>query len=234
MSHAASLRLRAKLDLVMPDLLARTGEMWRHPTPELYRAWLRVLHGMVRATVPLVLDATTACLSRDDRIAGRLACYLTRHVHEEYGHDLDVVRDYAAAGGDRDALLNGPQNPAVAAIVGCQYYWIRHVHPVALLGHIAVLEGYPPPAGLAPFLARHTGLPQDAFSTLTKHASLDGTHREELWRAIDGLPLTPGAEALIGLSALTTIQGLARLVDTVQAKGTPWPPSTSWKPPVST
>ena len=34
-----------------------------------------------------------------------------------------------------------------AALVGAQYYWIRHVHPVALLGYVMLLEGYPPSAG---------------------------------------------------------------------------------------
>lgn len=65
-----SVRLMAKIDLVMPALLARTERMWRHPAPrELYLEWLRALHGMLRATVPLILDATTACLARDDEIA---------------------------------------------------------------------------------------------------------------------------------------------------------------------
>ncbi|MFI6318902.1 iron-containing redox enzyme family protein [Nonomuraea sp. NPDC050556] len=231
---AASRRLQAKVGLAMPLLLTRTAAMWSEPTPALYRAWLAALHGMVCATVPLVLDATTACLARDDCLSRELAAYLAHHVHDEYGHDQDVLDDYARAGGDVDELLLGTQLPEVAAVVGCQYYWIRHAHPVALLGHIAVLEGHPPPAGLAPHLARRTGLPYDAFRTLTRHATLDRAHREELWRAIDALPLTPAAEELIGLSALTTIQGLAHLVDTVQSKERSWPPSTSWKPPVST
>ncbi|MFF4622883.1 iron-containing redox enzyme family protein [Nonomuraea jabiensis] len=236
-----SVRLMAKIDLVMPALLARTERMWRHPAPrELYLEWLRALHGMLRATVPLILDATTACLARDDEIARGVAVYLARHVHEEYGHDQDVVNDYARAGGDAETLFTDPPPPCVAAVVGSQYYWIRHAHPVALLGHVAVLEGYPPPPDLAPLLSRRTGLPLDAFRTLATHAVVDGTHREELWRAIDRLPLTPEAESLIGLSALNTAYGLAQLVDAVQlranaaGKERSWRPSTNWKPPAST
>ena len=37
-----------------------------------------------------------------------------------------------------------PPAPAVAALVGAQYYWVLHHHPVALLGYIGLLEGYPP------------------------------------------------------------------------------------------
>jgi hypothetical protein len=236
-----SLRLMAKIALVMPALQARTERMWQHLAPrELYLEWLRALHGMVRATVPLILDATTACLARDDEIARGVAGYLARHVHEEYGHDQDVVDDYACAGGDAGTLFTHPPLPCVAAVVGSQYYWIRHAHPVALLGHIAVLEGHPPPPGLAPFLSQRTGLPLDAFRTLVTHAVVDGTHREELWRAMDKLPLTPEAETLIGLSALNTAYGLAQLVDAVQlranaaGKERSWRPPTNWKLPAST
>ncbi|MCF6470231.1 iron-containing redox enzyme family protein [Nonomuraea sp. MG754425] len=236
-----SRRLAAKLGLVMPGLLAETRRMWGHPEPgELYREWLRALHGMIRATVPLILDATTTCLARDDDLSRAVAAYLARHAHEEYGHDQDVLADYARAGGDPATLLADPPPPCVAAVVGAQYYWIRHAHPVALLGHIAVLEGHPPPPGLAPFLSRRTGLPLDAFRTLATHAVLDDGHREELWQAIDRLPLTPEAETLIGLSALNTAHGLAQLVEAVQLrvnaarKETTWRPSTNWKPRAST
>ncbi|MEV0386453.1 iron-containing redox enzyme family protein [Nonomuraea sp. NPDC050643] len=231
----------AKLDLVMPALRAGTERMWRHPAPrELYREWLRALHGMVRATVPLILDATSACVARDDELSRGVAAYLAHHVPEEYGHDRDVVDDYARAGGDPAALFTDPPPPCVAAVVGSQYYWIKHAHPVALLGHIAVLEGHPPPPELAPILSRRTGLPMDAFRTLVTHAVLDGEHREELWRAMDKLPLTPEAETLIGLSALNTAHGLTQLVDAVQlranaaGKERSWRPSTNWKPPAST
>ena len=40
----------------------------------------------------------------------------------------------------------GPVAANVATLVGAQYYWLRHVHPVSLLGHMAVMEGYSPPA----------------------------------------------------------------------------------------
>ena len=34
--------------------------------------------------------------------------------------------------------------PSVAGLVGSQYYWILHHHPVAFLGYVALMEGYPP------------------------------------------------------------------------------------------
>ena len=31
----------------------------------------------------------------------------------------------------------------VATLVGAQYYWLRHYHPISLLGHMMVMEGCP-------------------------------------------------------------------------------------------
>jgi len=239
-TSSAGLRLRAKLDLVMPDLLGRTRSMWRQPEPrEIYLEWIKTLHGMVRATVPLILTALQVSLRRDDETSRALIGYLTGHLRDEYGHDRILADDYARAHGDRDALLSDPPTPTVAGVVGAQYYWIQHVHPAALLGHIAVLEGYPPSADLAPFLARRTGLAPEAFRTLADHAHLDVAHREELWRLMDDLPLTPGGEALIGLSAFNTVHGLTRLIDEVLLRAIgrkewQWPVLSSSKPPVST
>ena len=234
-----SLRLQAKLDLVMPDLLGKTRSMWLHPAPrELYLEWIKTLHGMVRATVPLILTALQVSLRREDDTARGLVEYLAQHLREEHGHDRILADDYARANGDRDALLTDPPTPTVAGVVGAQYYWIQHVHPVALLGHIAVLEGYPPSADLAPFLARRTGLAPEAFRTLADHAHLDVGHREELWRLLDDLPLTPVGEALIGLSAFNTVHGLTRLIDEVLLRATgkkewQWRALSTSKPPVS-
>ena len=74
--------------------------------------------------------------------------------------------------------------------VGAQYYWIFHYHPVALLGWIALLEGYPPSreeidAADGPDRLRARGVP-DARA----HAELDLRHRDELFERIDRLPLT--------------------------------------------
>ena len=44
----------------------------------------------------------------------------------------------------RDQVLSRLPSPTIAALVGSQYYWVRHVHPVGLLGYIAMFEGYPP------------------------------------------------------------------------------------------
>jgi hypothetical protein len=217
-----SVRLRAKLELMVPAVLAQTRLLWAGPDPvTAYQRWLVASHQMVRATVPLMVSALAECQSRSgDQAAMALAGYLARHIRDEFGHDQWVAADLERAGGDA-AALSEPPPPAVASLVGAQYYWIRHAHPVSLLGHIAVLEGYPPHPGLAARLADLTSLPQAAFHTIDRHASLDVRHRDELLRTIDAIPMTDWHEQLLSISAFHTVSGMADVVAMVtrQAAG---------------
>ena len=214
-----SAQLRAKLDLAMPTVLAQTRLLWKGPDPAAaYRRWLVVLHQMVRATVPLMVTALDECRSRSgDQTAPILAGYFARHIRDEFGHDAWLAADLERAGGDV-AALSEPPAPAVASLVGAQYYWIRHAHPVALLGHIAVLEGYPPHPELAAHLADRTGLPHSAFHTIGQHSSLDIRHRDELLRTIDAIPMTAWHEQLLGISAFHTVGGVADVVSSISSR----------------
>jgi Iron-containing redox enzyme len=209
-TKTAGARLTTKLGFVVPSMLREMARLWEGETPRAtYLEWLRVLHSMIRATVPLMLTATEACLQRaGDPVAEGFGQYLSRHIREEYGHDAWVAEDYAAAGGDPSQLALLTVGGAVASLVGSQYYWVRHVHPVALLGHIAVLEGYPPAADVARSMAARTGLPPAAFRALDRHATLDQRHRADVYRLLDALPLQPWHERLIGTSALHTAAGV--------------------------
>jgi Iron-containing redox enzyme len=94
--------------------------------------------------------------------------------------------------------------PAVATLVGCQYYWLHHFHPLAFLGYIGFMEGYPPTPELVETLIERTGYPRPAFQTFAEHAELDPGHRDHLDRVLDALPLTQEQETVLGVSAMTT------------------------------
>ena len=51
-----------------------------------------------------------------------------------------------------------PDTHGRVGVVGAQYYWILHYHPVALLGWIGLLEGYPPAPEMLDELMARTGL----------------------------------------------------------------------------
>ena len=206
-----SKRLLRKLDLAYPVFAGVTSRLWSSQhVSDLYPEYLCTMHGIVRSSVPLMQAALEEAerLAPEDEVAAGVAAYLAHHVREEAGHDRWILQDLDALGADPDEPLRRIPSPRVAEVVGSQYYWVRHHHPVSLIGHIAVMEGYPPGPALAEGLQERTGYPKEAFRALSRHARLDIRHRDELYEAIDGLPLEPEHEELIGLSALHTINGL--------------------------
>ena len=104
----------------------------------------------------------------------------------------------------RATVLARMPPPPVAGLVGSQYYWIHHYHPVAFLGYVALMEGYPPTLELIDELVERSGHPRAAFRTYVEHAELDPGHRDHLDRTIDSLPLDASHEVAIGISAIVT------------------------------
>lgn len=146
-------------------------------------------------------------LAPNDRVAEGLAEYLERHIPEEMHSDEPggaTLDDLEALGIDPVALETSPPAPKIAALLGAQYFWIFHYHPVALLGFLE-LEAYHAHGPTLELFIEKTGLPRDGFRQLLLHSKLDAVHARELHRVIDSLPLEPQHEQLIGLSALQTI-----------------------------
>lgn len=225
MSASAVASLRGQLALVQPVLHAATARMWRSDVglPDRYRRYLRAMHQVIRASVPLMERAAGRCEALpSDPVAEPLAGYLRAHAEEERGHDDWLLADAAATGTAPAELTDGMPPPHLAALVGAQYYWVEHSHPVALLGYIAVLEGNAPAPGLAGRLARLTGLPDAAFETVRLHADLDHGHSADLDLLLDRLPLDAAQRSLVAVSALHTVASLAELFDRITAAPTEW------------
>lgn len=212
--------VRTKIELVLPGLQATARQLWQSPhLVALYPEYLCSLHAIIRSTVPLMELALERSLQLADHdpVAGGVATYLRRHILEEQGHDEWVREDLAAIGVDPDEPLRRLPSPTVANLVGAQYYWIKHYHPACLLGHIAAVEGYPPPRRFSDDLASRTGYPLTGFRTLERHAALDTRHRDELMETLDGLPLSPDLHKALGVSALHTVDGVTRVIEEVLA-----------------
>ncbi|MFJ3930171.1 MULTISPECIES: iron-containing redox enzyme family protein [unclassified Streptomyces] len=208
--------LRARMRLTEPAVRAATSALWCAPgLARRYPQYLRLMHGVVRASVPLMERAAARCALLRDPVAGPLARYLAAHIEEERGHDAWLAADLAALGHDPARALGRPPPPAVASLVGAQYYWIEHHHPVALLGYIAVLEGNAPAPWLADRVVRSAGVPATALRTVRAHADLDTGHSDALYALLDGLDLTPGQVDAVTTSALFTVDALLRLFGTL-------------------
>jgi Iron-containing redox enzyme len=207
----ASARLRRKIELVIRPLAAACSALANHPRiRELWPEYLITQHAILRATVPLTETAAERArvMTDADPVAAGLANYLDEHVWEELHHDDSLLDDLEVLGIERATVLERMPSPAVASLVGCQYYWALHHHPIAVLGFIGVMEGYPPTPELIETLVARTGYPPEAFRTFAEHGQLDPGHRDRLDRTLDSLSLTPRHESIVGISAITTA-GLA-------------------------
>lgn len=199
-----------------PALSAAGHRFFAHPdVGALYPAYLCASHAVVRASVPLMQAAVGSAPAAGDAVAEPLVRYLERHIVEEASHDEWLLTDLEALGIDRSTVLARPPSPAVAALVGAQYYWIRHYHPIALLGYMAVLEGSPPTPEQVELLIRRTGLPRRAFRTLIEHAELDPGHGDEIFGLLDELRPGEDHSTVVGTSAMHTVAALAAVIDGV-------------------
>jgi hypothetical protein len=198
--------------------------MWGDPrAAQLYPEYLIALHGVVRASVPLMEEALRACrtLAEEDDVAAGMVDYLERHIEEERGHDRWLLEDLETLRVPPSEVWARPPADSTARAVGAQYYWIRHHHPVALLGYIAVVEGRPPDPAFLDRTVEATGLPAAAFRTLFRHAESDVGHGSDLRALLDALPLPPAHASLLARSALLTV---AELTETLLGVAASVPP----------
>lgn len=204
LSH--SVLVRRKIRLACPDRDESDRSLLTHPrVAEFYPEVLFLLHSTARASVPLMQAALARSreLAPHDAVAAGLLDYLAEHILEEANHDEWMLEDMELLGMPREAVLRRIPSPDIISAVGAQYYWIHHVHPVALLGYLEALEGEPVPLPAVQYAMQHSGLPAAAFRTVLIHAENDPHHSADLDRLIDALPLGGEHSAMVGISAIS-------------------------------
>lgn len=131
-----------------------------------------------------VITASEALMQEALKVAdGPLHAYLTAHAEEEQDHAQWLAADLLTSGVDVDKL---PKFRRAVAMAGSQYYLIKHQSPYALLGYMAVLEGFP--VALEAVDALEAAHGKDLFRTLRYHAEHDLEHRKDLFAFIDKNP----------------------------------------------
>lgn len=171
---------------------------------------LVLLHQITRASVPLMETARAQCLRREaDPVCAGLAPYLLKHIEDERHHDDWTLDDLETAGIDRSDVVEVMPAANVAALVGAQYYWVLHHHPVAILGYMIMLEFNAPAPETIIEMQRRTGLPGTVFRSHMLHAELDPHHQAELFELVDELDLSDGQLRLVTESAIHTGRMLA-------------------------
>ncbi len=221
-SARPSLRLRTVMRLAEHRLSAPARAFWSHPAlVGMLPDFLFTVYCICRSTVPL-LQAGAKCArarGKRDRLGAPLARYYASHAAEELHHDEWVLEDMTAFGMNRAEILARVPSPAIASLVGAQYYWMFHAHPASLLGYLAVLEGYPPSAEHLQEVQAEHHLPPETFRTLLKHAHLDPHHRDDLNDQLDRLPLTEELTSLVATSAFHTMDSVGQALEDILASG---------------
>lgn len=220
-ARANSHVLRAKMRIVRGPLHKKQQQFWhRDHLAMRIPAFLIFIHQVIRASVPLMdmARAYAAQAGPADLVSSGLEKYLSEHIEEERNHDEWILDDLESAGFDRATVTERVPPASVASLVGAQYYWIRHCHPVALLGYIAVLEGSPPSTEHVDHLQKESGLPASIFRTYRLHGELDPNHMRDFDQMLDTLPLSRSEESLVGISAINTIYLLAQSFDELDSR----------------
>jgi len=164
----------------------------------LYLGFLTQAYHHVRHTCPLL--ALAASRTGDTRYREALFTYLD----EEWGHDLWILDDIRAVGGDPRAVANGKANISCRAMVAFAYYAIEWSSPYALLGMVHVLEGMSVQLAtqVAAAIQRSYGLETErGVRYLRSHGALDIHHTAFFRALIDGIG-DPAAEDVIVDSAI--------------------------------
>jgi len=210
------------MSITLPVLFGAGRRLWESERiADLYPRYLFATHAIIRASVPVMEAAAVRSrmlAAGGDEVARRLGQYLDVHIEEERDHDAWLLEDMAAIGMATEEVLIRPPSASVAAFVGAQYYWALHYHPVALMGYIALLEGYPIEADEVERVRERTGYPARAFRTLAMHGELDPHHSREFDEALDGLPLEQHHRQVVGVSALASIRMMTDVIDEVLAR----------------
>lgn len=215
--NSPSQRLRQALTLTALSL-AGTHNIRLFDNPrirEIYPRYLLSLYPGTRAAVPLIIAARDAVLNSSDRDSPRsraLAAYYTKRIPEELGHDEWVLEDLARLGISESDVKSHSYPPSTAALVGSQYFYINHGQPVALLGYMGVLEGFPPIESELRATAERTGYPLESFRTLRKHGNLDIHHRDDLNIFLDSAPLSEQDMVLVITNAIATYERAAAMI----------------------
>lgn len=222
-SLSNSARLRAKIRLAEPGLLAISNEFWRHAElADIFPEFLFMMHSIIRSSVSLINAAAESAQDRanEDAVCAKIASYYAEHAVEETNHDEWLLDDLASIGLERLPVLARLPSDAVASLVGAQYYWALHVHPVALFGYLAVLEGNPASIKELNEIRDRGRIPAVAMRTMLKHAHLDPHHRDEMFALFDELELTESHAELTALSAFHAIEYLSQAFEEIlEAQG---------------
>lgn len=154
-------------------------------TRELYLGFLQQAYHHVKHTVPLLM----AVGSRLNDEYAWLRKEIVHYTEEEIGHEIWILNDIEAAGGDRGVVEKSQPSVQTDAMVAYAYDIAQRRNPVGFFGMVFVLEGTSIALALnaAQSIQNALALPDRAFSYLRSHGKLDQEHIHHLAGIVDRL-----------------------------------------------
>lgn len=154
-------------------------------TREQYLAFLTQAYHHVKHTLPLLM----ACGARLPERLEWLRAAVSEYIEEETGHQEWILNDIAACGADAERVRRGSPALATELMVAYAYDTVQRVNPVGFFGMVHVLEGTSVQLATraAENLRAALGLPNQAFSYLLSHGSLDVSHVDFFRNLVDRL-----------------------------------------------
>ncbi len=160
-----------------------------------YISFLIQAYHHVKHTVPLLM----ACGSRLPERLEWLREAVGEYIEEEMGHQEWILNDIKACNQDSEAVRSGAPSIETDIMVGYAYDVVNRRNPVGFFGMVLVLEGTS--IALATQAAKaiktNMGLPDNAFSYLTSHGSLDISHMQTLESLLNRLDQVDDQQAII-------------------------------------
>ena len=143
-------------------------------TKKEYIYFLTQAYHHVKHTVPLL----TACKHHLPKEYEWLKRSLDIYIIEEEGHEIWILDDIEACGGDRKQVEHSQGSQNIQAMVDYLYAQIEQGHPLSLFGMVQVLEGTSVSIAcdMARFIQETLSLPDSAMTYLVSHGNIDQEH----------------------------------------------------------
>jgi len=162
---------------------AIAGSLQGQTSREAYLAFLGQAYHHVRHTTPLLM--AVGC-----RLPARLEWLLrpvAEYIEEEIGHEEWILGDIAAAGGDAAAVRASHPDLPAEVMVAYAYDLANRGNPAGFFGMVFVLEGTSVALALnaADQIQQALRLPDNAFTYLRSHGTLDQEHTRTLAELVE-------------------------------------------------
>ena len=181
-----------------PQLLAALKGEISHKT---YIAYLTQAYHHVKHTVPFLMSMGARLPEKSEWLRSALAEY----IEEEIGHELWILNDIEAAGGNKETAQKSRPYLATEILVAYNYDYIARKNPVGFLGMVFMLESTSVSIATAgaDTLKNSLNLPQNAFTYLYSHGAIDVSHLDFFKNTVNRVTDPADQEAIIEVAQTT-------------------------------